>query len=172
MRGFVRELTTVLTSTMTTVRLLDTSTYTARELASCLFTGSARAYRSEGWGFESLRARPAQRCFLSSWRRRHWFFDDSFGDLMRGPGTGRPVVHGSEGRGFESVRGQLRGHTDRCPRDACQRQSASAITLGCHLADRRTTTRCGIDDSGSSGKSMLDPAAVFDSLLSVSDLES
>jgi hypothetical protein len=54
---FRAELTTVLTTTMTTVRLPDTSTYTTRELVSCLVTPPARAYGSEGWGFESLRAR-------------------------------------------------------------------------------------------------------------------
>ena len=42
---------------MTTVGLPDTSTYTTIELVSCLVTPSARAYGSEGWGFESLRAR-------------------------------------------------------------------------------------------------------------------
>ena len=51
-----RELTTVLT-TMTTLRLPDTPTYTTIELVSRLVTPSARAYGSEGWGFESLRAR-------------------------------------------------------------------------------------------------------------------
>ena len=45
--------------------------------ASCLTTASARAYGSEGWGFESLRARSAQRRLPSLWRRRCWFFDDS-----------------------------------------------------------------------------------------------
>ena len=53
-----RELTTVLTTTMTTVGLPDTSTYTIMELASRLVAPSARAYGSEGWGFESLRAHP------------------------------------------------------------------------------------------------------------------
>src|ERR1700687_1099460 len=51
-----RELTTVLTTTMTTVGLPDTSTYTTIELASSLVAPSACAYGSEGWGFESLRA--------------------------------------------------------------------------------------------------------------------
>jgi hypothetical protein len=51
------ELTTVLTTTMTTVGLPDTSTYTTIELVSCLVTPPARAYGSEGWEFESLRAR-------------------------------------------------------------------------------------------------------------------
>jgi hypothetical protein len=51
-----RELTTVLTTTMTTVGLPDTSTYAAVEPVSCLFRRSACAYGSEGWGFESLRA--------------------------------------------------------------------------------------------------------------------
>jgi hypothetical protein len=55
---FHAELTTVLTTTMTTVGLPDASTYTTIELASCLITPPARAYGSEGWGFESLRARP------------------------------------------------------------------------------------------------------------------
>ena len=48
---------------MTTVRLPDTSTYTTTELVSCQVTPSARVYGSEGWEFESLRARPAQRRF-------------------------------------------------------------------------------------------------------------
>jgi hypothetical protein len=52
-----RELTTLLTTTMTTVRLPDTLTYTTTEFVSCLVARSARAYGSEGWGFESLRAR-------------------------------------------------------------------------------------------------------------------
>src|SRR5262249_42047846 len=42
---------------MTTIRLPDTSTNTTTELASCLVTQCARAYGSEGWEFESLRAR-------------------------------------------------------------------------------------------------------------------
>jgi hypothetical protein len=41
-----RVLTTLLT-TMTTVVLPDTSTYTTMELVSCLITPSARAYGSE-----------------------------------------------------------------------------------------------------------------------------
>ena len=53
---FTPELTTVLTTTMTTVALPDTSTYTTIETVSCLVTPSARAYGSEGWEFESLRA--------------------------------------------------------------------------------------------------------------------
>jgi len=48
---------------MTTFGLPHTLNYATVELASCLVTPSARAYGSEGWGFESLRARPAQRCF-------------------------------------------------------------------------------------------------------------
>jgi hypothetical protein len=52
-----RELTTVLTTTMTTVGLADTSSYTTTELVSCLVIPSACTYGSEGWGFESLRAR-------------------------------------------------------------------------------------------------------------------
>ena len=44
------ELTTVLTTTMTTVRLPDTFTYTTTELASCLVAQSACAYGSEGYG--------------------------------------------------------------------------------------------------------------------------
>jgi len=52
-----RELTTLLTTTMTTVGLSDTSTCTTTELVSCLVTPPARAYVSEGWEFESLRAR-------------------------------------------------------------------------------------------------------------------
>jgi hypothetical protein len=58
-----RELTTVATTTMTTVGLPDTSTYATVELASCLVMPSARAYGSEGEGFESFRARIGQRRF-------------------------------------------------------------------------------------------------------------
>ena len=43
-----RELTTLLTTTMTIVRLPDTSTYTTLELVSCLIAPSACAYGSEG----------------------------------------------------------------------------------------------------------------------------
>ena len=43
-----RELTTTLTTTMTTVGLLDTSNYTTRELGSRVVTPSACAYGSEG----------------------------------------------------------------------------------------------------------------------------
>jgi hypothetical protein len=50
------ELTTVLTTTMTTVGLPDTLDYATVKRASCLVTSPARAYGSEGWGFESLRA--------------------------------------------------------------------------------------------------------------------
>jgi len=42
---------------MTTVGLPDNFTYTTTELVSCLVEPSACAYGSEGWGFESLRAR-------------------------------------------------------------------------------------------------------------------
>ena len=42
---------------MTTVRIPDTFTYTTTELVSGVVEASARAYGSEGWGFESLRAR-------------------------------------------------------------------------------------------------------------------
>jgi hypothetical protein len=51
-----RELTTILT-TMTTVGLTDASAYTTQELVSWLVTPTACAYGSDGWGFESLRAR-------------------------------------------------------------------------------------------------------------------
>jgi hypothetical protein len=43
-----RELTIVLTTTMTTVRLPDTATYTTTELGSFLVTPCVRAYGSEG----------------------------------------------------------------------------------------------------------------------------
>src|ERR1700757_4789781 len=43
-------------------------------------TDRASDYGSEGWGFESLRARTAQRPFPSLWRRLCWSFDDSFDD--------------------------------------------------------------------------------------------
>ena len=47
-RSFAPELTTVLTTMMTTVALPDASTYATVELASCLVMLSARAYGSEG----------------------------------------------------------------------------------------------------------------------------
>ena len=49
-----REPTTSLTTTVTTVGLPDAVTYATIELVSCLVAPSARAYGSEGWGFESL----------------------------------------------------------------------------------------------------------------------
>jgi hypothetical protein len=52
----------VLTTTMTTVEPPHAFTYTTTELVSCLVTPSARAYGSEGWGFESLRARIPKQC--------------------------------------------------------------------------------------------------------------
>src|SRR6476620_12036141 len=97
-----RELTTILTTTMTTVRLLDTPAYTATKPHSCLVARLACANGSEGWGFESLRAHPGQGRFPSLRRRRHWFFDDSFGDLMGGPGTRRPIVRRSGGHRLKS----------------------------------------------------------------------
>ena len=45
---FRTELTTVLTTTMTTFGLPDTFNYATVELTSCLVTPSARAYGSEG----------------------------------------------------------------------------------------------------------------------------
>jgi hypothetical protein len=60
-----RELTTVLTTTKTTVRLPDARASTTMELISCLVVPSACTCGSEGWGFESLRARTAQRPFPS-----------------------------------------------------------------------------------------------------------
>ena len=45
-----RVLTTILTTTMTTVGLLDTHTYTTIGPLSCLVTPSACAYGSEGGG--------------------------------------------------------------------------------------------------------------------------
>src|SRR5271167_192734 len=83
-------LTTVLTTTMTTVRLPDTSTYTTSELVLCLVAPSACAYGSEGWGFESLRARPAQRPFPSLRKCLCVHIDDSFDDLTpSAPATAR-----------------------------------------------------------------------------------
>lgn len=48
-----RELTTVLTTTMTTVGLSD-ATYMTRELVSCLGMSSACDYRSEDYSFEAF----------------------------------------------------------------------------------------------------------------------
>jgi hypothetical protein len=47
---FRAELTTILTTTMTTFRPLDTLNYTTVESTSCLVTPSARGYGSEGLG--------------------------------------------------------------------------------------------------------------------------
>jgi hypothetical protein len=56
---------------------------------------SARAYGSEGWGFESLRAHAGQWPFSVLRMRRCWFFDDSFDDLTDGwSGRGDPVFDG------------------------------------------------------------------------------
>jgi hypothetical protein len=77
---------------MTTVGLPDASTYTAKELVSCLVTPSACAYGSEGWGFESLRAHAAQRPFPSVWEAARLLIDDSFDHLTGGLGTGRTVA--------------------------------------------------------------------------------
>src|SRR5271166_2170725 len=80
---------------MTTVGLPDTFTYTTIELVSCLVVSSARAYGSEGWGFESLRAHAGQWPFSVLRGRRCWFFDDSFDDLTDGwSGRGDPVFDG------------------------------------------------------------------------------
>src|SRR6185312_2879175 len=51
-------------------------------LMTCARSSTDRAsdYGSEGWEFESLRARAAQRCFPPSGRRRCRDFDDSFDD--------------------------------------------------------------------------------------------
>lgn len=63
-RCFARELTTVSTTTMTTVEPRDTYTYTytTTELASCLFTPSARAYGSKGYGFEAIKSSTTELC--------------------------------------------------------------------------------------------------------------
>src|ERR1700692_1441243 len=53
---------------MTTVGLPDTPTYTTIELVSCLVARSGPCLRIRRLGFESLRARPAQRRFPSLWR--------------------------------------------------------------------------------------------------------
>jgi hypothetical protein len=57
-RRLHRELTTLLTTKMTTVGLPDTSTYTTTKLISCLVTPPARAYGSEGWPSASTRCNP------------------------------------------------------------------------------------------------------------------
>ncbi|MDT5411176.1 MAG: hypothetical protein QOG14_3396 [Mycobacterium sp.] len=57
--------TTFLTTTLTTVQHRGTSGYITSVLPSCLVTVSAHAYGSEGWGFESLRAR--SRSVSSAW---------------------------------------------------------------------------------------------------------
>jgi hypothetical protein len=72
-----RELTTLLTTTMTTVGLTETATNTTREFVLCLLTPSACSYGSEGWEFESLRAHSTQRRFPSLRRPRYSFSDDS-----------------------------------------------------------------------------------------------
>ena len=70
-----RELTTVLTTTMTTVGLPDTVTYTTIELVSCLVAPSACLRIRRLW-FESLRAHPlappGNHCGLPALSRRGW----------------------------------------------------------------------------------------------------
>jgi hypothetical protein len=78
---FRTELTTVLTTTMTTVGLPDTLNDATVELVSCLVTPSARAYGSEGWGFESLRARPAQGRFACPSQSATLMVDDTSDNL-------------------------------------------------------------------------------------------
>ena len=73
---FRTELTTVLT-TMTTVELPHDFTYTTTEIVPCLVAPLACAYGSEGWGFESLRARTTQRRFPSLWEVVLLHIDDS-----------------------------------------------------------------------------------------------
>jgi hypothetical protein len=152
-----RVLTTILTTTMTTVGLLDTHTYTTIGPLSCLVTPSACAYGSEGWGFESLRAHAVQRRFPSMWSVLCWFFDDSFDDPGVLPAPEDQLSAGSEGRGFESLRTPSGSHPT-CSTDAYKRESASAIAVGCHLADRRTTIRVRDRRPRLNWKAMLDPA--------------
>ena len=64
---FRRELTTVLTTTMTTVGLPDTSTYTTIEFVSCLVAPPACAYGSEGWGWVRI---PSCRPFTAGINRQ------------------------------------------------------------------------------------------------------
>jgi hypothetical protein len=63
---FCPRLMTVLTTTMTIFGLPDTPNKATVKHASRVVTPSARAYGSEGWGIESLRARaeniPAIQC--------------------------------------------------------------------------------------------------------------
>ena len=54
------------------------------------------AYGSEGWGFESLRARSAQRRFLPLWEAARLPIDDSFDDMTGGLWTCGPEEHLSE----------------------------------------------------------------------------
>ncbi len=84
--------TTVLTTTMTTVGLPDTSTYTTIELISCLVAPSACTYGSKGEGFESFRARVGQRRFPGREAAR-----------LRGPLADRLTVQSPE---FDALPGQ------------------------------------------------------------------
>jgi hypothetical protein len=66
------ELTTLLTTTMTTVPLPDTSSYATVEVVSCLVTPSARAYGSRV-RFHTLRIRHGVRIACSEPSRRVQF---------------------------------------------------------------------------------------------------
>src|ERR1700736_4820762 len=83
---------------------------------------------------------------------------------------------GSEGRGFESVGAPSGGSHRHSPNRCMSTAVGTGDNAGLHLLSDARLLACGIDDSGSSGRSMLDPAAdvgtaVFDNLLSVSDLK-
>src|ERR1700758_2642645 len=81
---------------MTTAGLPDTSTYTTRELVSCLVARSACAYGSEGWGFESLQARAAEA--RAAQRRFRSFGGASARRTSSITSTDVPVVTGIKGR--------------------------------------------------------------------------
>jgi hypothetical protein len=71
------QLTTVLTTTMTTVGLPDAPNYATVELTSCLVTLPARTYGSEGLGVRIPSGALRQRPFPSLWEAALLQFDDS-----------------------------------------------------------------------------------------------
>jgi len=107
-----RELTTVLTTTMTTVGLPDTFTYAAGELVSCLIVSSARAYGSRG-RFHPLRIRHAVQLACSEPSRRVQFVQF---DQHKRLSTDFPSASHAEGRWFDPSRDHTYHRCSQWPR--------------------------------------------------------
>lgn len=137
--------TTALTTTMTTARLPDTFTYTTTELVSGLVEPSACAYGSEGWEFESLRARslPAQMCSPAIRRGRVVTDCHNSCQTLRavGQGVGLRVHIGSHCERHVGVAEPGRNH---CGRDPLQMHRGAAGMPSVVQPDPRHTGR---DDS-------------------------